>query len=140
MNGTLRNKKGCWTCRLRKKKCDERKPSPCSICESLAITCYGFGAKPEWMDGGSREKEMANSIKQIVKYTSRRKGRVGPYMDQKNGGTTGASAPSLAPKPTVVSSERSHIVIEDADHQKAFSESSPSQSMPTTSADGSMVR
>ncbi|KAF4627072.1 hypothetical protein G7Y89_g11081 [Cudoniella acicularis] len=73
MSGPLRSKQGCWTCRLRKKKCDEAHPQ-CSTCESLSITCYGYGSKPEWMDGGEKERVMANSIKQIVKHTSRRKG------------------------------------------------------------------
>lgn len=76
MSGPLRSKQGCWTCRLRRKKCDERHPT-CSTCDSLSITCYGYGAKPDWMDAGEKEKAMANSIKAIVKHTSRRKGRFG---------------------------------------------------------------
>jgi len=72
MNQPLRSRHGCWTCRLRKKKCDERQPH-CTICESLSITCYGFGDKPEWMDGGEKERAVANGIKEIVKHTSRRK-------------------------------------------------------------------
>jgi len=81
MNGTLRSKQGCWTCRLRRKKCDERRPS-CSTCEALTITCYGYGSKPDWMDNGEEEKAMANSIKEIVKHTSRRKGRLGVKMSR----------------------------------------------------------
>ncbi|KAH7391752.1 fungal-specific transcription factor domain-containing protein [Pyrenochaeta sp. MPI-SDFR-AT-0127] len=72
MSGPLRNKQGCWTCRLRKKKCDERHPQ-CSNCEYLSITCYGFGPKPEWMDNGEKEREIINSLKEIVRHTSRRK-------------------------------------------------------------------
>lgn len=72
MSGQLRSKQGCWTCRLRKKKCDEGRPH-CSTCESLSITCYGFGPKPDWMDAGEKERAMAVSLKQIVKSTSRRK-------------------------------------------------------------------
>ncbi|KAF2489243.1 hypothetical protein BU16DRAFT_472257 [Lophium mytilinum] len=68
----LRGKQGCWTCRLRKKKCDEGRPH-CSTCESLSITCYAYGAKPDWMDNGEKERAVAKSIKDIVKYTSRRK-------------------------------------------------------------------
>jgi hypothetical protein len=68
----LRSKRGCWTCRLRKKKCDESRPH-CSTCDLLKIPCYGFDAKPDWMDNGEQEKAVANSLKQIVKYTSRRK-------------------------------------------------------------------
>jgi hypothetical protein len=72
MSAVLRSKQGCWTCRLRKKKCDER-PDICSTCESLTITCYGYGNKPDWMDNGEKERAMATSFKQIVKHTSRRK-------------------------------------------------------------------
>jgi len=72
MSGPLRNKHGCWTCRLRKKKCDESRPC-CSTCESLSITCYGFGQKPDWMDNGEEERAVLDSFKQIVKHTSRRK-------------------------------------------------------------------
>ncbi|RFU32369.1 hypothetical protein B7463_g3968, partial [Scytalidium lignicola] len=72
MSGPLRSKQGCWTCRLRKKKCDEGRPN-CSTCESLSITCYGFGAKPDWMDNSEKEKAVVNSLKETVKRTSRRK-------------------------------------------------------------------
>ena len=72
MSGALRSKQGCWTCRLRKKKCDEGRPH-CSTCESLSITCYGFGRKPDWMDNGDEERAVVESLKQIVKHTSRRK-------------------------------------------------------------------
>src|SRR4051812_29904771 len=104
MNGILRSKRGCWTCRLRKKKCDELHPS-CSTCDSLSITCYGYGPKPEWMDNGSKEKEMANSIKQIVKHTSRRKGRLGLSLGQfqTDGGKGHAPIINIAPKPVNVS-------------------------------------
>jgi hypothetical protein len=73
MSGPLRSKQGCWTCRLRKKKCDERRPL-CSTCETLLITCYGFSAKPDWMNDSEKERAVANSLKEIVKHTSRRKG------------------------------------------------------------------
>lgn len=73
MSGLLRSKRGCWTCRLRKKRCDESRPH-CSTCESLSITCYGFGPKPEWMDDAVKKRQVANNIKDIVKRTSRHKG------------------------------------------------------------------
>ena len=72
MSGPLRSKQGCWTCRLRRKKCDEGRPQ-CSTCESLSITCYGFGPKPDWMDGGEKERAVAHGLKEIVKHTARRK-------------------------------------------------------------------
>lgn len=47
MSGS-RTKTGCWTCRLRRKKCDEAKPI-CSNCASRSVECYGYGQKPSWM-------------------------------------------------------------------------------------------
>ncbi|CZR56550.1 related to C6 zink-finger protein PRO1A [Phialocephala subalpina] len=95
-NGALRSKQGCWTCRLRRKKCDERQ-NICSTCEQLKITCYGYGAKPEWMDGGAKEKAMVEQIKQIVKHTSRRKGRLNTALSRFQ---RKEEVPKLAPKPT----------------------------------------
>jgi hypothetical protein len=77
MSGPLRSKQGCWTCRLRKKKCTEGRPL-CSICTSLSITCYGYGPRPDWMDGGERERAVTNDLKEIVKHTSRRKSTTQP--------------------------------------------------------------
>ena len=43
-----RTTKGCWTCRIRKKKCDEGRPS-CGPCAFRQIICYGYGEKPWFM-------------------------------------------------------------------------------------------
>ena len=102
MNGPLRSKQGCWTCRLRRKKCDEKHPF-CSTCESLTITCYGYGSKPDWMDNGEKEKAMANSIKQIVKKTSRQKGRLGISITRfqgRSGSQKDEGPVKIAPKST----------------------------------------
>ena len=64
---------GCWTCRLRRKKCDEKRES-CSTCRSLRLTCAGYGAKPVWMDGGALEKQKAQEIKAEV-HQQRKRGR-----------------------------------------------------------------
>ncbi|KAH8669738.1 fungal-specific transcription factor domain-containing protein [Tricladium varicosporioides] len=112
MSGPLRSKQGCWTCRLRKKKCDEAHPQ-CTVCEDLSITCYGYGSRPEWMDGGEKEKAMSNSIKQIVKHTSRRKGasRLGfsasRFLKQRSGQNFMAPVVRIAPKETNDSSSKS---------------------------------
>lgn len=90
MSTPLRSKGGCWTCRLRRKKCDEGKPE-CTTCRVLSVTCHGYGPKPDWMDNGDAEKEMANSLKHIVRHTSRRAYRYrGPSVPM--------AAPKLAPK------------------------------------------
>lgn len=94
MSSALRSKQGCWTCRLRRKKCDERHPQ-CRKCESLAITCYGFGPKPDWMSDREREKAVSSSLKEIVKHNSKRKGA-----------TQHRSSVAIAPKVTAKTSSK----------------------------------
>lgn len=62
----------CWTCKLRRKKCDATKPT-CRACESRDIPCYGFGDRPEWMNGGEEERAELNKIKDAVKKNNKRK-------------------------------------------------------------------
>ena len=58
---------GCWTCRLRRKKCDEEKPV-CSACASLHIQCHVYQHdKPDWMDGGVKQAKMLAQIKREIK-------------------------------------------------------------------------
>jgi hypothetical protein len=49
--GGLTGRGGCWTCRLRRKKCDEqREGNSCHTCKRLRIDCLGWGTRrPEWM-------------------------------------------------------------------------------------------
>jgi C6 transcription factor Pro1 len=63
---------GCWTCRIRHKKCDERHPV-CDACAALRVTCYYNQNKPEWMDGGPRQDEMAERLKREIKEGSHRR-------------------------------------------------------------------
>ena len=65
-SSTRRSTNGCWTCRLRRKKCDEKQPV-CDTCAALLITCHNGQDKPDWMDGGPRQEEMAEQIKREVK-------------------------------------------------------------------------
>lgn len=70
--GGTRRSNSCWTCKLRRKKCDEAKPS-CVSCESRNLTCHGYGDIPQWMDGGTAEKAELSRIKDGVKENKRRK-------------------------------------------------------------------
>lgn len=65
---------GCWTCRLRKKKCDETRPA-CLVCVSLDLNCHAYGRKPEWMDRGLLQKDKAREVKQTVQTQAARKYR-----------------------------------------------------------------
>lgn len=71
----IRSSGGCWTCRLRRKKCAENRPE-CDTCKALEITCYFDEEKPPWMDGGPRQRQMAEDIKaEVKKQASQRRDR-----------------------------------------------------------------
>jgi hypothetical protein len=69
-----RSLNGCWTCRLRRKKCDESHPS-CSTGISLKLICYGYGPRPDWMDRGKLETDQTKRVKQIVKENTKQSRR-----------------------------------------------------------------
>lgn len=60
------NLEPCWTCRLRRKKCDKHKPV-CHVCSVLLITCHYNPERPDWMDGGSRQQQMTELLKLEVR-------------------------------------------------------------------------
>ncbi|CAO2656491.1 Nn.00g052940.m01.CDS01 [Neocucurbitaria sp. VM-36] len=60
-----RRTNGCWTCKLRRKKCDELQPS-CGPCNNLEITC-NYGPKPTWMDGGTQQGQATTLVKNEIK-------------------------------------------------------------------------
>ena len=69
----MRTSNGCWTCRLRRKKCDENHPV-CDVCTALRITCYNDqDNRPEWMDGSMKQEAMAEQLKREVKEKARRR-------------------------------------------------------------------
>jgi hypothetical protein len=56
---------GCWTCRIRHRKCDETRPV-CRECDTRGITCHGYGGKPQWMqDDALLQKELAKTKKAV---------------------------------------------------------------------------
>jgi hypothetical protein len=65
-NNLRRPANGCWSCRLRRKKCDKKWPV-CDTCAALYITCHFDVEKPEWMDGAKRQEEMLERLKREVK-------------------------------------------------------------------------
>ncbi|KAF8150823.1 fungal-specific transcription factor domain-containing protein [Crassisporium funariophilum] len=67
-------KGGCWTCRVRRKKCDEqREGDSCKTCKRLTIRCLGWGPKrPDWM----RDKKNVDNYKASIKAQLSRAGLI----------------------------------------------------------------
>lgn len=64
--GAVRAKSGCYTCRIRRKKCDEERTDrdTCKTCDRLRLECLGFGVKrPEWL----REKQNVDTLRDKIK-------------------------------------------------------------------------
>ncbi|KAF2491427.1 hypothetical protein BU16DRAFT_515793 [Lophium mytilinum] len=121
MSSKSRSTTGCWTCRLRRKKCDEQSPA-CSVCTSLALTCHGYGARPQWMDGQGRERRMAESIRQAVKETASQKRRAAMLRRNQDSapstslsGTNTADGSSSPNDCTLSSSRSSSLAYSDED-------------------------
>lgn len=75
MTNSKKNNVGCWTCRLRRKRCDLVQPV-CGICSALEIRCYSDPDKPEWMDNDVKRRQMAEQLKaEVKKRASRRRSK-----------------------------------------------------------------
>ena len=57
---------GCFTCRLRRKKCDEGKPC-CKACKHLGLKCEY--KRPLWWSNNDQRKKQKEVIKNIIKRT-----------------------------------------------------------------------
>jgi hypothetical protein len=68
----------CWTCRVRRKRCEPGVPGvpgaiACKDCTFLGLECHNSVLKPTWMDNGARQRQMADRFKaQVREITSRR--------------------------------------------------------------------
>ncbi|KAI0768038.1 fungal-specific transcription factor domain-containing protein [Trametes elegans] len=85
-------KGGCWTCRVRRKKCDEeREGDSCKTCLRLRIKCLGWGPKrPDWM----RDKEKVAAYKADIKEQLSRMGLIRGQPRQLWHGLPSSSQPS----------------------------------------------
>ncbi|OCL09490.1 hypothetical protein AOQ84DRAFT_20852 [Glonium stellatum] len=61
-----RSRTGCFTCRLRRKKCDEGKPS-CRACKHLGLKCEY--KRPMWWSNNEQRRQQKEVIKNIIKRT-----------------------------------------------------------------------
>ncbi|KAL1961390.1 hypothetical protein VTO42DRAFT_118 [Malbranchea cinnamomea] len=103
-----RSHDGCWTCRLRRKKCDEKEPI-CSPCLGLGLTCHRSRQKPVWMDGGAREKAERVRVKMAVaKAVKKRRKAMGAHYRNCNSGP-----PKSAPEPPSVAGSHTPVELDD---------------------------
>lgn len=58
-----RSKSGCWTCRIRHKRCPEEKPA-CSQCERLHLQCDYSNSRPDYMLDASLHSAKLEDIKE----------------------------------------------------------------------------
>ncbi|RPD68455.1 hypothetical protein L226DRAFT_344412 [Lentinus tigrinus ALCF2SS1-7] len=78
--GAVRAKSGCYTCRIRRKKCDEQpnEEGACATCVRLRLQCLGFGAKrPDWMRENNSVTELREKIKTFLASQGMIKGHSG---------------------------------------------------------------
>ncbi|KAJ3810976.1 fungal-specific transcription factor domain-containing protein [Lentinula lateritia] len=78
--GAVRAKSGCYTCRIRRKKCDERPDAEgrCETCLRLRLQCLGFGAKrPDWLRESNNVTELRDKIKSFLASQGMIKGHSG---------------------------------------------------------------
>ncbi|KAJ4127413.1 hypothetical protein NW765_017365 [Fusarium oxysporum] len=67
-----RGRSGCWTCRIRHRRCDESVPN-CNESSTRHISRHGYGLDaPEWMSDDRLLQEELRSIKGAVKENFRR--------------------------------------------------------------------
>ncbi|KZT67971.1 hypothetical protein DAEQUDRAFT_368857 [Daedalea quercina L-15889] len=110
------SKGGCWTCRLRRKKCDEEQDhegGPCKTCRRLGIECLGWGARrPDWMRDKERVAAYKASIKQQLTLKGLIRGQPRASFMHAAASSPGAAAPAVAgPGP---SSLRRHSPLSDS--------------------------
>ncbi|KAF5598647.1 Component of the argr regulatory complex [Fusarium pseudocircinatum] len=59
---------GCWTCRVRKVKCDEAKPH-CLQCRRKGTQCEGYGVRLQWVNDNDNDAESPNMLPARSKIT-----------------------------------------------------------------------
>ncbi|WWD03859.1 hypothetical protein V865_001915 [Kwoniella europaea PYCC6329] len=88
-----RGKTGCITCRIRKKRCDEAKPT-CDSCARLGLECMGYSVqRPSWL----KEKDMEMKLREKIKQKSSERRRSKKTVQPK---TKTGPKPKPIPTPT----------------------------------------
>ncbi|KAJ5526200.1 hypothetical protein N7494_012850 [Penicillium frequentans] len=61
---------GCWTCRSRKTKCDERQENGCGICERSGLKCAGYDVNLYWVTGKRESRHNVHRRSLVLDRTS----------------------------------------------------------------------
>ena len=128
------NKKGCWSCRARRKRCDGRTPH-CNTCDRLGIDCAGFGtSRPSWMDGGAEQRAYCGWLKNVVK--SARRQQIHTQRKSYSGSNSGHSPAQQSQQWLVSRTSPVEVVVpETAPYQIRTSWTDPGPSSSSPNAD-----
>ncbi|ETN36856.1 uncharacterized protein HMPREF1541_07843 [Cyphellophora europaea CBS 101466] len=130
---------GCWTCRLRRKKCDGAAPE-CQCCRALGIECYFEPTKPDWMDNGSRQKRKAADVKAKIKLIANRRrtgAKLQGFIHELGGDGQSDESVALSIRPASPSSTTPELIADvgsDRGRRQAWTESQPSSSSTVSGA------
>lgn len=92
-----RSRTGCWTCRERRKKCDEKRPS-CTPCIRKSLKCSGYGPRLKWGNGvASRGYLTGSTIPVQPKDGSKRGKKPSISQTRSDEDNSNPSHPSISP-------------------------------------------
>ncbi|KAG8759805.1 hypothetical protein FRC14_004979 [Serendipita sp. 396] len=125
-----RSKAGCWTCRIRRKRCDELQndAGACQACVRLGIECLGWGSRrPDWC----RDKQALADYKlRLKKKLCSRAGTRPSAGSAANAATRRHTSLAEAISAAAASSTSAHAPLHDQGMTRA-----PSGESPSTAAD-----
>ncbi|KAK9237161.1 hypothetical protein V1525DRAFT_174127 [Lipomyces kononenkoae] len=119
-----RSRTGCWTCRLRRKKCSEEKPA-CAPCQRLNLSCDGYGDRPDFMKSADAMARKRDEIRRCIRAFKTNHGPLSAPADDSDGDvdadtSRSVSGPAFVPR--------------DSQHSQAQSSSSLEASVPASNA------
>ncbi|KAJ6441548.1 abc1 domain-containingprotein [Purpureocillium lavendulum] len=91
-----RSPNGCWTCRIRHRKCDEAVPA-CRECADRTLPCHGYGRRPAWVDDETQLREELARIKRVVNSNFRRTRKRQQQKQQQQQRRSSSAASGAAP-------------------------------------------
>lgn len=109
---------GCFTCRLRRKKCDEGK-GQCKACKHLGLKCEY--KRPAWWTNNDQRKQQKENIKNIIKRTK---------ISEKSAAQMGADTPpglshSLPTSATYSATPRTRAPSPDSQYSQEYDFNQP---------------